>query len=215
MHWLMRDRVVHGRAVMACPLPAAKSVWRLTALWVLVVPMLFAATAARSQTAATGRVDINPPASFDLAGLVGVPLVRQSFHSFCPFPVPQPSLTWVAQATEWAQLLKGATVQPPPYAEKDVDFASQRLVVIAAAARPGPTSSMQVLKAPLAVAYNPGTRRLSVRVQEQDTPTAPGMMTAAVLGQPCLVLWLRFNQPVSEVIARNTRDQTLGRQTLR
>jgi hypothetical protein len=170
-----------------------------------------ASAVAQAQSAGAVEGSI-PGVRADLVGLTAVPVMRQSFHSFCPFTVAQPSLTWVAQASEWTNLLDKASVKPPPYAQQDVDFASQRVVIIAAPQRPGPTVSMQVLKAPLAVAWNPAAKRLSVRVQETDAPTSGALMQSAVVGQPCLVLWLRFGQPVREVLARNTRDQLLGRQ---
>lgn len=157
---------------------------------------------------------VDPAVPNPLAGLVAVPLSRQAFHTFCPFAVESPSVTWIDNAPAWGQLLKKATTQPPPYGPGDASFASQRVMVVAGATSPGPTVTLQVMKAPLAVAYNDATQRLSVRVREIDTPLAPGMMGAAVVGQPCLVLWLQTAKPVREVLARTTTDKLLGRQTL-
>ncbi len=150
-----------------------------------------------------------------LIGVVGVNVMRQSFHTYCPFAVDQPSVTLATTDADWAALLKKATTVPPPYSAGDVSFTTQRVMVVASAATPSPTMTMQVLKAPLAVAFNESAQRLSVRVREIDTPLGPGMLGAAVVSQPCLVLWLQLNKPVREVIARTTNDKLLGRQLLR
>jgi hypothetical protein len=196
--WL-RHAVLPGLAGLA----VAAISWLPTTVWSQNLPLRANETGSSSGTGA------NP-----LVGVTAVPMARQAFHSFCPFAVEAPSVTWVDNAAAWESLLRNATTVPPPYAAGDVSFANQRLMVVASATTPGPTRNLQVMKAPLAVAYSESAQRLSVRVVEIDTPVAAGMMGTTVLGQPCLVLWLNTTRPVREVLARTTTDKLLGRRVL-
>lgn len=143
-----------------------------------------------------------------------VPVVRKAFHSFCPLQVEHPGVSLVTDDAQWRRHLAQATTQPPPYAATDLDTTRLRLMVVAGPPTAGPTATMDLAAGARAVAYGPAAQRLSARVVFTDTAPAAGTMVAAVMGQPCLLLWIRHREPVRELVARTTTGRVLGLQRI-
>ncbi len=139
-----------------------------------------------------------------------VPVARQAFHSFCPFAVAHPSVTLLSTDAAWRAALARSPIQPPPYTAADLDTTRHRLFIVAGPSTPGPTASMALAPGARAVAYGVAAQRLSARVVFSDPPPPPGLLVAAVVGQPCLVLWIDLQRPVREVVARTTEGRVLG-----
>jgi hypothetical protein len=136
---------------------------------------------------------------------------RLSFHAICPLAVEHPSITWVDTASAWSTLLSTATQQPAPFAARDLDVRTQRLVVVAGAQRPSAQVSMRLAKGASPITHDTAAQRVTIRVLERDEPVPSGMMVPAVVGQPCLLVWLRFKQPVREVVALGAQGQTIAK----
>lgn len=182
---------------------------------------LIATTLAGGGAAAQGTSEPEPPPPVAASVEVGapvpasppadpVPVARRAFHSFCPFAVAHPSVTLLSTDAAWRAALAQSPIQPPPYAAADLDTSRHRLFIVAGPTTPGPTASMALAPGPRAVAYGAAAQRLSARVVFSDPPPAPGLLGAAVVGQPCLVLWIDLQRPVREVVARTTEGRVLG-----
>jgi hypothetical protein len=172
------------------------------------------AAAAQSQPASSPAGE-GPPAQPAAPAADPVPVVRKAFHSFCPLRVEHPSVSLVSDDAQWRRHLAQATTQPPPYAASDLDTSRLSLMVVAGPQTAGPTASMDLAPGARAVAFGVAARRLSARVVFTDSSPPPdGMMAAAVVGQPCLLLWIRHREPVRELVARTTTGRVLGFQRL-
>jgi hypothetical protein len=119
------------------------------------------------------------------AGDAPVGVTDRHFFVQCPLVVAAPSVTLVSTAAAWQQMLAGARTSPPPFVASATSFDKQSVLIVATASTPTPRTQLAV-KAD-AVTLNTSTQRLRVAVDVSTTPGAE--MGAAVVGEPCLVLW--------------------------
>jgi hypothetical protein len=121
------------------------------------------------------------------AGDTPVAVMERQFFPQCPLPVAQPSVTWVTTAAAWQQLLAKARTSPPPFVAAATSFDTQRVLIVATASTPTPRIQLAVKNN--AVTVNTATQRLRVNVDVSSTPAPAGEMGAAVVGEPCVVVW--------------------------
>jgi hypothetical protein len=116
-----------------------------------------------------------------------VVVLDQQFFSQCPLAVDAPSVTWVADAPAWKKMVSTARVSPLPFEVAAGQFNTRHLLVLAT--RTTPTPSTQLSVAADGLALDSATQSLRMAAQVRDTPPAAGELSAAVVGQPCLLVW--------------------------
>jgi hypothetical protein len=148
-----------------------------------------------------------PPAAGDTA----VAVTERQFFPNCPLAVAQPSVTLVSTAAAWQQMLGAARTSPPPFVASATSFDKHSVLVVASASTPAPRT--QLLVQSNAVTLNTAAQGLRVDVQVSLATAQATEMGAAVMGEPCLVMWLARVPPVKTVQAYDATTGALIAQT--
>jgi hypothetical protein len=134
-----------------------------------------------------------------------VAVLDQQFFSQCPLAVDAPSLTRVADAQAWKKLVTAARVSPLPFDVAAGQFDTRHLLVLATRTTPTPSTGLSVAADGLTL--DGATQGLRMAVQASDTSPAAGELSAAVLGQACLMVW---TPPLPGVKAVHAHDAKSG-----
>jgi hypothetical protein len=135
--------------------------------------------------AASGCTAPSTPAA---AGDTSVAVTQRQFFSQCPLAVAQPSVTLVTTTAAWQQMLATARTSPPPFDAAATAFDTQSVLIVATASTATPRTQLAVKNN--AVTLSSPAQRLRVKVDVSTTAAQPAEMGVAVVGEPCLVLWL-------------------------
>jgi hypothetical protein len=134
-----------------------------------------------------------------------VTVLDQQFFSQCPLAVDAPSLTLVADAPAWQKMVAAARVSPLPFEVAARQFDTRHLLVLATRTTATPNTQLSVAADGLAL--DSATQGLRMDVQERNTSPPAGELSAAVLGQPCLLVW---TTPLPGVKAVHAHDAKSG-----
>jgi hypothetical protein len=136
-----------------------------------------------------------------------VAVLDQQFFSQCPLAVDAPSLSWVVDAPAWQKMVARARVSPLPFEVPVGQFNTRSLWVLATPTTARPSTQLSV--APDGLKLDGATQGLRMAVQVSNTSPPAGELSAAVLGQPCLLVWTSALPGVKSAQAHDAKTGAL------